>query len=61
MRGIDQRDMRQRLREITGLAADAGIVLLGQQAYIVRDPDHAIEQYLRLTDLAGQYIGVGEP
>ena len=30
MRGVDQRDMRQRLRKIAGLAAGHGVVLLGQ-------------------------------
>ena len=61
MRGVDQRDMRQRLREIAGLAAGTGIVLFGQQAEIVGDRDHAVEQRLRLVDLARQHIGVRQP
>ena len=38
---------RQRLREIAGLAAFAGIEFLRQQAEIVGDRDHAAEQRLR--------------
>ena len=53
--------MGQRLREIAGLAAGTEIELFGQQSEIVGDRDHAIEQRLRLCDLARQHIGVGEP
>src|SRR5882672_5152300 len=53
MRGIDQRDVGERLREIAGLAALAGIVFLRQQAEIVRDRDHTVEQRLRLGSFAG--------
>src|SRR3954453_15567233 len=35
MRGIDQRDMRQRLREISGLASRGGVEFFRQQAQIV--------------------------
>src|SRR6266478_1555420 len=59
--GIDQCDMRQRLRKIPGLTCHTGIELLRQQAQIVRDRDHAFEQRLRLGDIAGQHMGVGEP
>ena len=44
MRGVDQRDMRQRLREIAGLAPRLGIVFFRKQAEIVGDADHALEQ-----------------
>ena len=37
------------------------IVLLGQQAEIVGDRDHAGKQLLRLVDLARQHIGVRQP
>jgi hypothetical protein len=43
MRGIDQRDVGQRLRKIAGLTAGAGIELLRQQTQIVRDRDHTVE------------------
>src|SRR5258708_30818777 len=61
MRGIDQRDMGQRLREIAGLTSDAGIEFLRQKSEIVGDRDHAVKQRLRLGDIAGQHMGVGEP
>ena len=61
MRGVDQRDMGQRLREVTGLASGAGVEFLGQQAQIVGDRDHTVEQCLGLRGLACQHIGVGKP
>ena len=61
MRGVDQRDMRQRLREISGLAAGAAVVLLGEQAEIVGNRDHVVKQFLRAGEFARQHIGVGEP
>src|ERR1700733_16202794 len=50
MRGIDQRDVGQGLREIAGLASRAGIELFRQQPEIVGDADDAIEQRLRLVE-----------
>src|SRR6185312_10679692 len=61
VRGVDQRDVRQRLREIAGLALGRHIVLLGQQAEIVGDRDHAGKQLLRVSELARQHVGIGEP
>ena len=52
MRGIDQRDVGQGLREISGLAPRAGIELFRQQPEIVGDADHTIEQRLRLVEIA---------
>src|SRR5215208_1848043 len=37
MRGVDQGNVRQRLREIAGLAAGGRIELFGQQAKVVGD------------------------
>ena len=53
--------MRQRLREIAGLASRAGIEFLRQQSEIVGHRDDAIEQHLGLGDLACEHIGVGKP
>ena len=61
MRGIDQRDVRQRLREIAGLATGGRIVLLGQEAKIVGDRDHAVKQLLRASEVARQHIGIRQP
>ena len=49
MRGVDQRDVRQRLREIAGLAAGSRIVLLGQQAEIVGQTEEPLEQRTRAS------------
>ena len=61
MRGVDQRDVGQRLREVAGLAAGAGIEFLGQQTEIVGNRGHTVEQRLGSRKLARQHIGVGEP
>jgi hypothetical protein len=61
MRGVDQRDVRQRLREIAGLPAGAGVEFLRQQAEIVGDRHDTVEHDLRLVDITGQHISVGEP
>src|SRR5947208_5301160 len=61
MRGIDQRDVRQRLPEIAGLATGGRIVLLGQEARIVGDRDHAVKQLLRASEVARQHIGIRQP
>ena len=61
MRGVDQRDVGQRLREIAGLAPAPESIFLRQQAEIVGDRDHAVEQRLRLVEFARQHMGVGEP
>src|SRR6202048_962139 len=58
MRGIDQCDVGQRLREIPGLTSRAGIELLRQEAEIVRHRDHPVEQHLRLANLACQHISM---
>src|SRR3954447_23522093 len=59
VRRVDQRDVSQRLREIAGLAARAGIIFLRQQPDIVCDSDDAIKQRLRLVEFPGQRISVG--
>ena len=51
-RGVDQRQMRERLREIAQLTLRARVVFLRQQAEIIRNPDDPIEQRLRLGDFA---------
>src|SRR5258708_32280003 len=43
-RGIDQRDMRERLREIAELASQPRIVFLGQQAAVVGQGQQPLAQ-----------------
>ena len=61
MSGVDQRDVRQRLRKITGLAAGHRVEFFGEQAEIIGDGDDAVEQGLRLFELTRQHIGIGKP
>src|SRR5262249_10810288 len=51
-RGVDQREMRQGLREVAELRARDWVVLLGQEAEIVRHVQQRVEQLVRLDDLA---------
>ncbi len=50
MRGVDQRDMGQGLREVAGLAAGAGIEFLGQEAEIIGERGHTAEQRLAFAN-----------
>src|SRR5437868_2214304 len=61
MRGIDQRDMRERLREIAHLPAGSRIVFLRQQSEIVAQIEEPLEQRPRVHIAALQDIIVGEP
>src|SRR5688572_6314454 len=42
-RGVDQPDVRERLREVADLALEAAVVLLGQQADVVAQREQALE------------------
>src|SRR5712691_200411 len=61
MRGVDERDVRERLREVADLAAAARVVLLGQQADVVAQREDPLEQRARLVDAPEQHVRVGEP
>src|SRR6476620_2335045 len=60
-RGVDQRQMRECLREIAQLPARARIVLLRPQPDIVAQPQQPLEQRARLALAALQDQVVGEP
>jgi len=53
-RGVDQRQMRERLREIAQLTFRARVVFLRQQADIVAKPDQPLEQRTSLATPALQ-------
>src|SRR5258708_7380228 len=59
--GIDQRDMGQGLREVSGLTAYDWIEFLRKESKIVGHCDDALEHRPRLGEVAGQHIGIGEP
>ena len=58
---VDQREVRERLREIAELAAAAGIVFLGEQPDVVARRQQALEQLARLVVASLQDVVVGEP
>jgi len=60
-RGVDKRDMCQRLREVSGLTAHGRIVLLSEQADIVGNIGHALEELARPVDVAQHDMSIGEP
>lgn len=52
VRGVDQGNVGQRLREVSGLAPRHGIVFLREQPDVVGNAHDAIEQALRLVEIA---------
>ncbi len=59
--GVDERDVREGLREVPELASEAWIVFLGQKADIVAQGQQALEQLASLADAPLQDEVVGEP
>ena len=60
-RGVDQRNMRERLRKVPELASEPRIVFLRQEADIVAQRHEPLEQLPRLGDASLQDEIVGEP
>src|SRR5262245_59871849 len=60
-RGVDQPDVRERLRKVAQESPRARIVLLGQKADVVADVAKALEECARLGLLALQREIVGQP
>jgi len=60
-RGVDQPDVRERLRKVAQEAPSARIVLLGQKANVVADVEKALEECPRLGLLALQGEIIGQP
>src|SRR5919106_3739771 len=60
-RGVDETDVRERLREIAEQPARARVVLLGQPADVVADSQDALENLARLGQSALQGEVVGQP
>ena len=61
MRSVDERDMCQRLREVSGLTAHGRIVLLGKQSNIIGNIGDAPKEFTRLVDVAQHDMRIGEP
>src|SRR5271170_4539477 len=58
---IDQRNVGEGLRKISELTSKNRIVLLGQQANVIAQPEQTLEEIPRLLMAAGQRIIVREP
>lgn len=61
MRRVDERHMREGLREIGDEALGLGIILLGELADIVAKRDEPLEEMPRLVEAALQDVVVREP
>jgi hypothetical protein len=48
-RRVHEREVRERLREVPELTARDGVVLLGEQADVVREPDQTFEELVRVV------------
>ena len=53
--------MRERLREVAEQPLRLGVVLLGEQADVVREADEPVEERVRLVVPAEQLVAVDEP
>ncbi len=51
--GIDQRNVRECLREVADQSTKRGVVLFGQQAQIVTQREQPLEQIASLAVMAG--------
>src|SRR6185437_1558217 len=60
-RGLDQAEMRERLREVPDQLAGVRVDLLGQQADVAAEPQQALEQLSRTLQLAGAREALHEP
>src|ERR1700687_2597440 len=59
--GVDERDMREGLREVPELTSEARVILLRQKADIVTQGQQALEQFTGFGDAPLQNEVVGEP
>jgi len=59
--GVDQRQVRERLGEVPEQSLARWVVLLGEQADVVRKRDQPLEQRMRLGVAPEQLQAVDEP
>src|SRR5689334_18947579 len=60
-RRVREREVRERLREVPELPLRLRVVLLGQQADVVRKADQAVEERMRLVVPADELVAIDEP
>src|SRR5436853_888401 len=58
-RRVDERDVRERLREVADLAAQPRVVLLGQQADVVAQGEQPLEKRPGFVQAAEHHVGIG--
>src|SRR5262245_19128304 len=61
VRGIDERDVRERLREVSDLSPALDVVLLCQQPDVVADGEQPLEQSAGVVDAAHDRVRIREP
>jgi hypothetical protein len=59
--GVDDRNVRQRLREIADQVSATAIIFLGQQPDVVAQREQSLEQRNRVRLSAGKRKRIGEP
>src|SRR4051794_22647299 len=59
--GVDQRDMRERLREISELAFGARVIFLGEEPDIVPEREQPLEELAGVVASTHQHVVVREP
>src|SRR5205085_9016771 len=59
--GVDQRHVRERLREVAYLPAQARVVFLRQQPEVVAKLEQALKQLARLVRASEHHVRVGQP
>ena len=60
-RRVHEREVRERLREVAEQPLRDGVVLLGEQADVVREADEPLEERARFVVAADQLVAVDEP
>src|SRR5438309_6710105 len=60
-RGVDERDVREGLREVAEVAARARVVLFREQPDVVGEAAQALEKFARLVAAPEHHQAVGEP
>jgi len=61
VRGADQGQVAERLREVSDQPLQLGVVLLGVEAQVVAQPEQPLEVRLRLVDAADVGVVLGQP
>src|SRR5437762_12995553 len=61
VRAVDERDVREGLREVSDLPPRVHVVLFREQSHVVADREQPLEQAARLVHAPGQDVRIHEP